>query len=140
MTQLIDAQRRFAAAAVARLATVSPQGRPHVVPVVFALDGATLWTAVDAKPKTSVNLRRLANIRHNPRVSLLVDRYDDDWSALWWVRADGGAEVIDPNTEDGQRGLRHLVAKYEQYQADPPRGPLVLVRLDTWRSWSWSGD
>lgn len=136
--ELTAARRRFAAAPVARLATVTGTGRPHLVPVVFAVEGDTLWTAVDAKPKTSPHLRRLANVRAHPRVSLLVDHYDDDWSGLWWVRADGGAEILDPDTDEGQRGIGHLVAKYPQYQTDPPGGAVIRVRLDTWRYWSWS--
>ena len=135
-TRVTDARHRFAAAHVARLATVTAQGRPHVVPVVFALDGDMLWTAVDAKPKTSANLRRLTNIRGNPRVSLLVDHYDTDWSALWWVRADGTAEVVDSDTDEGRRGLHLLVAKYAQYQSDPPPGPVIVVRVDAWKYWS----
>jgi PPOX class probable F420-dependent enzyme len=134
-----EARRRFAAAPVARLATVTPAGRPHVVPVVFALHRDVLWSAVDAKPKTSVNLRRVANIRGNPRVSLLVDQYHPDWSALWWVRADGTAEVLAADTTEGQRGISQLVAKYEQYQSDPPQGPVIVVRVERWTRWSWTG-
>ena len=80
---------RFAAAPVAHLATVTPDGRPHVVPIVFALDSEVLYTAVDGKPKSPARLQRLANIEANPKVSILVDHYADDWSQLWWVRADG---------------------------------------------------
>lgn len=134
-----EARRRFAAAAVARLGTVTPAGRPHVVPVVFALDRDVLWSAVDGKPKTSAQLRRVANIRSNPRVSLLVDHYASDWTALWWVRADGTAEVLAAETAEGQRGISQLVAKYEQYQSDPPRGPVIVVRVERWTTWSWSG-
>ena len=91
-----EARRRFAAARVARLATADLEGRPHLVPIVFALAGETLYSVVDAKPKRTTELRRLRNVRSNPSVSLLVDHYDDaDWSALWWVRADGSARVLD---------------------------------------------
>lgn len=118
----------------------SPRCRPRVnrtwYPSSSPLRGDLLWTAVDAKPKTSVKLRRLRNIRSNPRVSLLVDHYDSDWSALWWVRADGTAEVVDSDTDEGRRGLRLLVAKYTQYQSDPPAGPVIVVRVDAWRYWS----
>ncbi|HEV7171542.1 TIGR03668 family PPOX class F420-dependent oxidoreductase [Pedococcus sp.] len=134
-----EARGRFAAAPVARLATVTPAGGPHVVPVVFALHRDVLWSAVDGKPKTSANLRRVANIRSNPLVSLLVDHYDADWSALWWVRADGRAEVMTAETAEGQRGITQLVAKYEQYQSDPPLGPVIVVRVERWTHWSWSG-
>ena len=83
---------------MARLATVTTDDTPHLVPVVFAVDdpdaaAAVIYTAVDGKPKSTQRLRRLANIEHNPRVSLLVDHYADDWTQLWWVRADGTATV-----------------------------------------------
>ncbi|QGN57423.1 TIGR03668 family PPOX class F420-dependent oxidoreductase [Nostocoides sp. HKS02] len=135
MTSAFDRQR-FAAADVARLATVTPLGDPHLVPVVFALDGNRVWMAVDAKPKSTRALQRLANLRQHPRVSLLVDHYEADWSTLWWVRADGAARVVEPDTDEERQGIAHLVAKYPQYQVDPPGGPVVVVDLDTWRSWS----
>lgn len=135
MTSPID-QQRFAAGPVARLATVTPQGHPHLVPVVFALDGNRVWMAVDAKPKTTRALQRLANLRQHPRVSLLVDHYEPDWSMLWWVRADGTARVVRTDTNEEHQGIARLVAKYPQYQVDPPGGPVVVVELDTWRSWS----
>ncbi|WP_424642884.1 TIGR03668 family PPOX class F420-dependent oxidoreductase [Embleya sp. AB8] len=88
-----EACLRFRESRVARLATVSSSGEPHMVPITFASDGSMLYFAVDHKPKASSNLRRLRNIRENNRVSILVDRYADDWSELWWVRADGHAEI-----------------------------------------------
>lgn len=133
------ARTSFAAAPVARLATVTPAGRPHLVPVVFAVHDDVVWTAVDGKPKTSTSLRRVANIRSNPRVSLLVDHYAPGWTALWWVRADGSAEVRGAETAEGQRGISELVAKYEQYHADPPQGPVIVVHVERWTAWSWSG-
>src|SRR5690348_1391752 len=90
-----EARARFAAARVARLATADASGRPHVVPIVFAVAGDEIVSAVDAKPKRTTALRRLANVRENPRVALLADHYEDDWSALWWVRADGTARVAE---------------------------------------------
>ena len=97
-----EARARFAAARVARLATAGPDGRPHLVPMVFAVEADTVYSAVDAKPKATSRLRRLANIAANPAVALLVDHYDDDWSRLWWVRADGSARLLDP--EDDRAG------------------------------------
>ncbi len=88
-----DPEARFAQAPVARLATAGPDGRPHLVPVVFALHDGVVYTAVDAKPKTTQRLRRLTNIERNPQVTLLVDHYDEDWTQLWWVRADGIATI-----------------------------------------------
>jgi PPOX class probable F420-dependent enzyme len=125
---------RFAQAPVARLATVSPDGGPHLVPVVFALDGDVLYTAVDAKPKTTQRLRRLANIAGNPRVSLLVDHYADDWAQLWWIRVDGIASVH--HDDDAMRiGLDLLRAKYSQYQSVSVNGPVIAVAVRRWSSW-----
>ena len=132
--RLTDAVDRFGAARVTRLATTNPDGTPHVVPVVFALSGQTVWTAVDEKPKTTTALRRLDNVRARPRLSVLVDHYADDWSALWWVRADGTGTVLDA-AEAGD-GLRTLVAKYEQYQRRPPPGPVLRIEVTRWVSWS----
>ncbi len=129
-------RQRFGASRVARLATVGADGRPHLVPVVFALEGTTLWLAVDSKPKSTRSLRRLANVRANPRVSLLVDHYEDTWSLLWWVRADGLASVVESGTPEERHGIDLLVAKYPQYQGDPPAGPVIRVTIDTWRGWS----
>jgi PPOX class probable F420-dependent enzyme len=119
------------AAPVAHLATVGSNGRPHVVPVCFALDGDTLYTAVDAKPKSTRALRRLANIRTNPRVEVVIDHYEDDWSRLWWVRLSGLARVV----EHDACGLELLQAKYPQYREDPPTGPFVVVAIDARSEW-----
>lgn len=127
-----DARRLLAAARVARLATVTPRGRPHVVPVTFAVEADTLWTAVDAKPKRHPRLQRLANIAANPDVSVLVDHFDEDWSRLWWVRVDGTARVHDA----APAALAVLADKYEQYRHEPPPGPVVEVGILRWRWWS----
>ena len=132
--RLDDAPARFGAARVARLATTDAEGSPHLVPVVFALVGETVWTAVDAKPKTTTALRRLDNVRAHPAVSLLVDHYADDWATLWWVRADGVATVLD--VDEGRAGLDALTAKYPQYQENPPPGPVLRVDVTRWVSWS----
>jgi PPOX class probable F420-dependent enzyme len=124
----------FAAATVARLATVTPDGPPHLVPIVFAAAEACVYTAVDGKPKTTQRLRRLANIEANPRVSILVDHYDDDWSQLWWVRADGIA-TIHHNGPVCERGHELLRAKYPQYEHVPLDGPVIAVDVDQWSSW-----
>jgi PPOX class probable F420-dependent enzyme len=120
-----------ASAGVARLATVGPDGRPHVVPICFALDGDTLYTAVDAKPKSTRALRRLADIEADPRVEVVIDHYEDDWSRLWWVRLSGRAHVVGHHA----RGLELLCAKYPQYANDPPAGPFVVVEVDSRREW-----
>ena len=129
-------RERFAAARVARLATVAADGAPHLVPIVFALVGDVVWTAVDDKPKSTRALRRLDNIARHPRVSVLVDHYADDWAALWWVRADGDARIVPRTAPEADAGLAALVAKYPQYAARTPPGPFVAVTVDTWRAWS----
>jgi PPOX class probable F420-dependent enzyme len=123
-------RRRVEAARSARLATIGPDGGPHLVPVVFALDGPLVWIAVDDKPKRSRDLARLRNIRATPRVSLLVDHYEEDWARLWWVRVDGPAEVT-----ESEAGLDALAVKYEQYRRTRPAGPLIAIAPDRWRSW-----
>jgi PPOX class probable F420-dependent enzyme len=132
------ARLRFAAARVATLATVDGAGAPHLVPVTFAVDGDTVVSAVDAKPKRRVALRRLDNIRADPRVSLLVQHWDEDWSALWWVRADGLATVTDaPSAVDRAVGL--LREKYPQYGTVGVHGPVIEVAVHAWREWSATG-
>lgn len=127
-------RERVAAARVARLATVTGDGRPHLVPCCFVLAGETVYSAVDAKPKTTLALRRLANIEANPATTLLVDHYEDDWSALWWVRLDGNARVVaDPAERARARTL--LAAKYPQYAATPPPGDVIALEVTAWRSW-----
>ncbi|TDD59527.1 TIGR03668 family PPOX class F420-dependent oxidoreductase [Kribbella antibiotica] len=123
---------RFAAARVARLATVGADGQPHLVPVTFAVAGDEVFIAIDHKPKTTTNLRRLRNIAANPLVTLLVDEYDDDWSQLWWVRADGIAQVLPTAPTDS------LVAKYPQYVVDPPQGPTIVVMVERWTGWAFA--
>jgi PPOX class probable F420-dependent enzyme len=130
-----EAVRRFEAARVAHLATVAPDGRPHLVPCTFALVGGRIVSVVDRKPKRTTALQRLANIRSDPRVSVLVDRYEDDWRRLWWVRADGRAAVIGDGPERDV-AVAALTAKYPQYVREPPDGPAVLVTVDRWVSWS----
>jgi PPOX class probable F420-dependent enzyme len=130
-----EARRRLGAARVARLATVSDAGLPHLVPVTFALEGDLIYTAVDAKPKTTRDLRRLRNVRANPRAAVLVDHYDEDWARLWWVRADGAASIIDDRA--GMAGpVTALARRYPQYLADPPAGPVIAIRIDRVTGWS----
>jgi len=131
-----EAKQRLAESKVARLATVSDEGQPHIVPVVFALDGDTLYFAVDAKPKTTTNLKRLKNIASNPAVSVLVDHFEDDWSKLWWVRADGTARVITDEAH-AQRATELLVTKYAQYRTARPAGPVVAIHVDRITGWSF---
>jgi PPOX class probable F420-dependent enzyme len=128
-----EARRRFAAARVARLATAGADGRPHVVPIVFAVDGDTVYSVVDAKPKRTGSLRRLANVRENPAVALLVDYYEDDWSALWWVRADGHGRVLEACAEEAAQAVGLLRARYPQQEAV---GAVLAVDVERWSGWS----
>ncbi|EWM13345.1 TIGR03668 family PPOX class F420-dependent oxidoreductase [Kutzneria sp. 744] len=124
---------RFAQARVARLATAGADGRPHLVPVTFAVHDDLVVIAVDHKPKTTTNLRRLRNIRENDQVSMLVDHYDEDWGQLWWVRVDGTATVIDG--PEMAEPVEWLMAKYEQYRERPPTGPVIRIRVFTVVNW-----
>ena len=116
---------------VARLATIRPDGSPRVVPICFALEGDVLYTAVDEKPKRTRLLARLADIERDPRVEVVIDHYDDDWSRLWWVRLHGSARVVDYD----ERGLELLTAKYPQYRERPPQGPFVVIEVDERAEW-----
>jgi PPOX class probable F420-dependent enzyme len=120
---------------VARLATVDAAGRPHVVPICFAVDGDTLYFAVDAKPKRTADLKRLRNIAANPAVSVLFDHYEDDWSKLWWVRVDGAARVVGDAAE-ADRAIGLLVGRYTQYARTRPGGPVVAIAIDRMSGWS----
>ncbi|HWC39375.1 MAG TPA: TIGR03668 family PPOX class F420-dependent oxidoreductase [Acidimicrobiales bacterium] len=135
-----EARRRLAEARVARLATADLQGRPHVVPICFALDGDRLYSAVDHKQKRRPELRRLDNLRANPSASVLADHYDEDWSRLWWVRADGTAAILDPDddrvSEERGRAIALLVEKYEQYVGRAPGGAVISLAVRSWRSWA----
>jgi PPOX class probable F420-dependent enzyme len=119
---------------VGHLATVTPANRAHLVPCCFVLSADTAYSAIDAKPKSTLMLRRLENIESNGAASLLVDHYDEDWDALWWVRVDGTGRIVE---EAGERelALALLVAKYEQYRAVPLPGPVLAIDIDTWRTW-----
>ncbi len=129
-----DAAELFAAGAVASLATAGTDAAPHLVPVVFAVEGDTVYTAVDAKRKSTRQLRRLANIEANPQVSLLVQQYTEDWDELWWVRADGLA-TVHPDGEQMAIGYGLLRAKYVQYERTALDGPVVAIAVRRWASW-----
>lgn len=131
----VEARRRFAAARVARLATADAAGHPHLVPIVFAVAGDTIYSAVDAKPKRTTALRRLANVVANPAVAVLVDHYDDDWDELWWVRADGIGRVLAPEEPEARRAVA-LLAAYPQYRKSPPTGPVLAVDVTRWSGWA----
>src|SRR6266705_979230 len=128
-------RRRIADAKVARLATVGAGGKAHVVPICFAVDGDTIYFAVDAKPKRTADLKRLRNIAANPSVSVLVDHYEDDWARLWWVRVDGTARLLAEGAQ-AVRATDLLAARYPQYRRARPGGPVVAISIDRISGWS----
>jgi PPOX class probable F420-dependent enzyme len=141
MTQGLDPGElrvRLAAARVARLATVRPDGAPHLVPFCFALEGEVLYSAVDAKPKRrpGAPLARFRNVEAEPRVSVLVDHWSEDWGQLWWVRVDGRAAALAPGSDEERRALGLLTDKYPQYRAAPPAGPVLAITGERWSGWS----
>ena len=131
-----EARQRFARARVARLATADAGGVPHIVAVVFAVDGDVVYMVTDAKPKRTQTLRRLRNVMENPAVALLVDHYDDDWDALWWVRADGLARVLGSEDAEAQRAIELLRRRYPQQQAT---GDVLAVDVARWAGWAAAG-
>jgi PPOX class probable F420-dependent enzyme len=131
-----QARARFAAARVARLATADAAGAPHLVPIAFVVAGETIYSAVDAKPKRTKALRRLANVRVNPAVSLLVDHWDEeDWAALWWARADGRGRVLDQAEPEAHRAVGLLRERYPRQVA---AGEVLAVEVERWSGWAAS--
>jgi PPOX class probable F420-dependent enzyme len=130
-----QARERFDQARVARLATLDPsRASPHIVPVTFARAGTdTLVTAVDHKPKRTVALQRLRNIAAHPRVCLLADHFEEDWTQLWWVRADGTARIR--RAVDEPAAIEALAARYPQYAERPPDGPVIVIEVERWLGW-----
>jgi PPOX class probable F420-dependent enzyme len=133
---------RLRSARVGRMATVTPEHRPHVVPFVFALVerdvGLVTFWVVDRKPKRTTDIKRLRNIEGNPAVEFVVDGYDEEWGGLWWVRCAGTARVVTDETER-REALRALVEKYPQYRDVPPDGPVVAIDIASVRRWEASG-
>ena len=129
-----EARERFTSGRVARLATADSTCQPHLVPIVFALEGDHVYSAVDAKHKRTTALRRLANVRENPAVALLVDHYDDaNWDALWWVRADGRGRVLDQSEPEAQHAIALLAERYPQQRAV---GAVLAVDVERWSGWT----
>jgi len=123
---------------VGRLATIHPDGSPHIVPITFAVVDPAVVTMVDQKPKTTTRLQRLANIEADPRVTLLVDEWSEDWSRLRWARFDGTAEI---HHAGGLWELARdaLVARYEQYRDQPPNGPAIVITIEDVTGWASTG-
>ncbi|MGN6607862.1 MAG: TIGR03668 family PPOX class F420-dependent oxidoreductase [Jatrophihabitans sp.] len=128
-----EARERFAGGRVARLATVRA-GAPRVVPIVFAVEGDTVYSAVDHKPKSTRALLRLDDVATQPEVSLLVDEYAEDWSQLWWARADGRARVL--KESKAEAAIELLVARYDEYARNRPLGPVLAIAVSRWSGWA----
>jgi PPOX class probable F420-dependent enzyme len=128
-------RRRLSEARVAHMATVGPGGRPHIVPITFALDGDAIYFAVDSKPKRTTDLQRLRNIQSNSAVAVLVDHYEDDWDKLWWVRVDGIARIL-PDGPPADAAIDRLVSRYAPYREARPSGPVVEISIDRMSGWS----
>jgi PPOX class probable F420-dependent enzyme len=134
------ARALFAATPSVKLATVRPDGAPHLVPITFAACGPdVLVFAVDHKPKSTQRLARLAHIAANPAVCLLADAWSDDWSQLWWARADGRATEVSQTDPRRAEALDALCARYPQYQEQRPAGPVVWIEVLAWSGWRASG-
>jgi PPOX class probable F420-dependent enzyme len=135
---LTDVERRFLdSQRVARLATADAAGHPHVIPICFVADGANVYFTIDekSKRKSSIPLKRLSNIRENPSVALVVDRYDEDWSRLGWVMVQGRAEVLADGDEHDQ-AQASLRARYQQLQGMHIEAlPVVAIRIEHAASW-----
>ena len=131
----MDARGLLSSAQVAVLASVRPDGRAHAVPIVFAIDGDYLYTAVDHKPKSTTRLARLENIAANPQVSVLAQHYNDDWERLWWVRVDGKAAVLE-SAVHRQKAVDLLIVKYAQYRSQAPSDKVIAVRIDRLTGWA----
>ena len=127
-------------ARVGRLATASAAGEPHVVPVCYVFDGKHVYSAIDSKPKrvAAARLRRLQNLRENPRATLVVDFYDEDWTRLRYVLVIGSAEILEAGHDRG-RALGMLREKYPQYQAMRDYGQGPVIRLTPERIVCWRG-
>lgn len=131
-------RQRAATSRDAHLATADAEGRPHLVPIGFVIEGETVYFAVDSKPKQTVKLKRLRNIAVNPAVAVLFDEYDEDWSRLWWVRIDGTAHLVGDH-ELAEHAVDLLTEKYPQYGSHRPAGPVVAISIDRITGWS-AGD
>ncbi len=130
---------------VARLATADADGIPHVVPICYAVVGPAgdirLVTAIDEKPKSTSDLRRVRDVRANPRVAVVADRYVEDWSRLAWVQVRGRARVLDPGDDDHDRAVAALCGRYDQYADHDLDGrPVIEIEVDRTLSWGDLGE
>lgn len=137
-TERAEALSLLEGSRVGRLASIRPDGSPHIVVVTFAMADEAVVTMIDHKPKTTTRLQRLANIERDPRVALLIDEWSEDWSRLRWARFDGRAEVH----EQGrlwEAAREALSLKYGQYRDRPPGGPAIVITIEDITGWSSTG-
>jgi PPOX class probable F420-dependent enzyme len=129
----------LSAARVAHLATADRSGAPHAVPLCFWFDGARFYFAIDDKPKSAsgLKIKRMRNIAENPRVAVVIDRYEEDWDALAYVLVHGAARVVEDNEEYMQalRGLRDKYAQYRTMALEPEKNPIVRIEPDRVHAW-----
>jgi len=135
VVEAAEARELLASARVACLGSRGGEGRPHLVPMTFAVEGDSILTIVDHKPKRTRRLRRLENIAADPRVSVLADHYDEDWSTLWWTRADGLARILEPGSGGHANAVARLAARYPQYREVEPDGPAIEISVSRWSGW-----
>lgn len=129
-----EARQRLRTAKVARLATITPRDRPHIVPCCFVLATEVIYSGIDGKPKSGPALQRVANLRSRSRFTLLVDHYEEDWSQLWWVRVDGRGRIVD-HEHERQEAVRLLTEKYPQYHDVPIPGPVLALEIEAVTAW-----
>jgi PPOX class probable F420-dependent enzyme len=134
-----ETERQFVAnARIGRLATVSAEGEPHVIPICHAFVGDRIVIALDEKPQTvaSTDLKRVQNIRANSLISLVFDQYTENWDELGWVRVTGHAELVAPDEDGHEAGIAALSNKYQQY-ADQTLSDKLMIRIEPHRVRSW---
>ena len=133
-----EVKARLEGERIARLATLDPEKRPHVIPICFVWDGLVFYSAIDRKPKrmAPTQLARMQNIALTPHVALLLDQYKEDWSQLWYVLVRGEAELVSSHTEH-KHAIQCLRAKYPQYDANmlPEDAPVLRIRPASVTSW-----
>jgi PPOX class probable F420-dependent enzyme len=133
-----EMRRRAEDARVARVGTTDERGRVHLVPVTFVVRDGTWYSPSDAGPRP---VKRLRNLKQDPRVTVLIDVYDEDWSKVWWVRLRGRGRVVEDSCEreEARRLLRGKYPQFEDTPSDEGEGPVMAVDVEEWVGWAYSG-